>query len=227
MTETDHQTADEALTRWESVSYPTFTAIWFFWDTISGSWAIKDSYGPPITTNPIILYMDSKYGRRPSAKTKRSYSASFLSFLPPFGDDDFAEIDSAEKPQVTETRVALLAKYMKWAAECLILTSGDVPSSDLEADNAACNDLIVSSIWKLGFQCYWCPSFEDAQEIWKSRRVLYSSVWFTRNAMGSFVVYDNWGSFDQTRKIYRFVNESQESWNFRKKKEMALKKESL
>jgi len=236
MTETDHQTADEALAHWKSVSYLS-AAIWYLFDPISGSWYIKDSYGPPITTNPILLYMDSKYGRGPSAKANRAYSASFLSYLSPFGtledaDDDSAETDAdtvsvtAIKPQSTKTRVALLSEYMKWA-ERYILTSGDVPSSDLEADNAACNDLIVSSIWKLGFQCYWCPSFEDAQEIWKSRRVLYSSVWFTRNAMGSFVVYDNWGSFDQTRKIYRFVNESQESWNFRKKKEMALKKESL
>ena len=132
-------------------------------------------------------------------------------------------MDNEIDPSTEKESVALMAEFMRWTQKYMMQKLGVIPLSDLNEDYPDCNDLIVSYIYRLGFQCYFLETFDAAQDTWKSRALWYSSVWFQRNAMGTFVVYDTFGSFANTRRICHKVNDSQESWNYSKRKRKIYK----
>ena len=122
-------------------------------------------------------------------------------------------LNDAEKESV-----ALMAEFMKWTQKYMIQKLGVVPLSELKGDCPDCNDLIVSYIDRLGFQCYFLETLCAAQDTWKSKALWYSSVWFQRNATGTFVAHETFGRCASTNRICHKVNDAQKSWTCCKRK---------
>lgn len=253
MREENFSTLKLAVAHWESLSY-LCAAIWYQWDTTRNEWHIKDSYGTTKATQRICDYVDSKYHQRKIENEQKNMlneqglkkQNSLIAYLTSFvssdaeaqsqnedNDDDNKQNDNDntenkesndnENDKTDAQKTALLDDFFKWT-EFYAKNSGIKPVSNLDNDNRNCQDLIVSLVWSVGFQCYYLSSYDLAQQTWKSLGSWYSSVWFTRNATGTFVVHDNFGTADSMRRICRFVNDAQETWNYMERKKKIYQK---
>eukprot|EP01084_Bolivina_argentea_P048212 88838_1 len=234
MREEDFETLNTAVAHWESLTY-FLASIWYQWDFKKQIWNIKDSYGTVKATQKITDYMNNKYNNKINKQINNNLipitdnnnqqsKQSIISYITSFVSNETYDNNNENKSE--EQNIKLLDEFFKFT-EIYTQKSGIKPINNLNNDDSKCNDLIVSLVWSVGFQCYFLKSFEISQQTWKSLGVWYSSVWFTRNAMGSFVVNDNFGTSDSIRKICRFVNESQENWNYLKKKKDIIDKRPL
>eukprot|EP01083_Nonionella_stella_P098508 277060_1 len=229
MREHDFYALDTAVAHWSSLTY-LMAAIWYQWDNVLKIWAVKDSYGTSNATRKIEEYMDFTHNPNqrssPSIKRQSSLISYFTSFVSSETDLSASNKEEEEDEKTAAQNLAFLNDFFKFT-ELYSKTSGIKPIDTLEADDTNCNNLIVSLVWSVGFQCYFLQNNSMAQQTWKSLGVWYASVWFIRNATGTFVVHDNFGTSDSVRKICRFVNDAQETWNYAKKKHKMIHFESL